>query len=525
MKRRDFLKLSQAASLAYMINGSPIRTLASNPVLELLAKQTATSGRVMVLIQLIGGNDGLNMVIPLDRYSELSAARSNILIPSTKVLALNGSTTTGLHPSMTGIRDLYDNGLMNIVQSVGYPDPNFSHFRATDIWMSGSDSNQFINTGWLGRYLDTKYPGFPSGYPNANMPDPLAIEIGSRTSTLFQGADVNMSMSISSIDSFYNIVNGTVDPAPNTPAGHELKFIRYIKQQTEQYNNVIQKAASLAQNKSPLWPASGNRLADQLKIVSRLIAGGLKTPIYIVNLGGFDTHSQQTDATDTTIGNHANLLGWISEAVAAFFDDCKLLDTHERVAAMTFSEFGRRIKANASGGTDHGTTQPLMVFGDGVNPGIIGKSPTLPANASTGDNLPMQHDYRTVYSAILADWFQVDTNTMNQILMKNYQIQPVFKKTIDVADTSEYGSDDILGQNYPNPFTKETTITFGSEGGLTTIQLFDVNGRLVNNVLQKEMSRGKHQITINRNGLPPGQYFYKLTNGRNKSTKRLVIAD
>ena len=524
MKRRDFLKVSQAATLAYMINGNPIHTYATNPFLELLAKQTAANGRVMVMIQLSGGNDGLNTVIPLDKYSELTNARGNIIIPQSKVLSLANTSLTGLHPAMGGIRDMYNNGLVNIVQGVGYPDPNFSHFRATDIWMSGSDSNQYINTGWVGRFLDEEYPNFPSGYPNATMPDPLAIQIGSGVSSLLQGANVNMGHAISGIDSFYNIVNGVVDPAPNTPAGHELTFIRYIKQQTEIYTQVIKNAAGKATNQSSLWP-TGNRLADQLQIVSQLIAGGLKTPIYIVNLGGFDTHSQQTDSMDTTIGNHANLLGNISDAVNAFFDECAIQKIENRVAAMTFSEFGRRIKANASGGTDHGTTAPVMVFGKEVNPGLIGTNPKLPGNAAVGDNLPLQHDYRTIYAAVLADWFQLDTATMDKILMKNYFVQPIFKKTNNVDETTVHGSDEALGQNFPNPFSRSTTITFGSEGGMTTIQLFDVNGRLVRTLVDQPMDKGKHSITINRNGLPSGTYFYKLTNGKNKSTKRLLAVD
>lgn len=524
MKRRDFLKITQAATLAYMMNGLPIRTLARTPLLELLAKQTAANGRILIMIQLNGGNDGLNMVIPLDKYSELSNARGNLLIPQNKVLTLANTPDTGLHPSMTGIRDLYNNGFTNIIQGVGYPDPTFSHFRATDIWLSGSDSNQYLDTGWLGRYLDERYPGYPSGYPSSAMPDPLAIQIGSGVSTLFQGADVNMGMAISSIDSFYNIVNGTVDPAPATPAGHELTFIRYIKQQTEQYTSVLQAAAAKAQNKSTKW-VTGNRLADQMKIVARLIAGGLQTPLYIVNLGGFDTHSQQVDTSDTTKGKHADLMQQISEAVEAFFDEARILDFDDRVAAMTFSEFGRRIISNASDGTDHGTTAPVMVFSKHVNPGIIGSNPKIPNNATVADNLPLQNDYRTIYAAILADWFQVDVPTMNKILMSNYFIQPVFQKTNNIDETTVNGKDETLGQNYPNPFTRSTTITFGSEGGLTTIQLFDVNGRLVRNILQKPLDKGQHRITIDRGDLPPGQYFYRLTNGKNKSTKRLVVVD
>lgn len=524
MKRRDFLKMSQLAGMAYMINGLPISTYASNPLLELLAKQTQANGRVLILIQLNGGNDGLNTVIPLDKYSELSNARSNILIPQNKVLSLANTTKTGLHPAMTGVRDLYNNNMVNIVQGVSYPDPNFSHFRATDIWLTGSDSNQYLNSGWLGRYLEKDYAGFPTGYPNAQMPDPLAIQVGSTVSPGLQGSNYNMGMSINSIDSFYNIVNGTVTPAPNTPAGHELTFIRYIAQQTQTYTEVISKAAQKAANKSTLYPA-GDRFADQLKIVARLIAGGLKTPIYIVRLGGFDTHSQQTDATDTTIGTHANLLTSLSESVNAFFDDCKILDIEERVAAMTFSEFGRRIKSNASGGSDHGVAAPVMVFSKHVNPGIIGSNPVLPANATVYDNLKMQHDFREVYAAVLADWFQVSQQTMDDILLKNFKVQPVFKKVNNVEETTIAGGDDTLDQNYPNPFSRQTTITFGSEGGLTTIQLFDVNGRKVKTLFQQQMERGRHEITINRDGLPAGNYFYRLINGKNSSTKKLVVVD
>src|ERR1043165_920459 len=150
MKRRNFLKAAPAASLALMINGTPISTYANHPLLSLLAKQTAANGRVMVIIQLAGGNDGLNMVIPLDQYSALSTARSNILIPNNQVLPLQGYAATGLHPAMTAVQGMFNNGQVNIVQGVSYPNPNFSHFRATDIWFTASDANQYLETGWVG---------------------------------------------------------------------------------------------------------------------------------------------------------------------------------------------------------------------------------------------------------------------------------------------------------------------------------------------------------------------------------------
>lgn len=526
MKRSQFLKLGGGASLAWLMNGLPISTYAANPLLRLLAKQTASTGRVLVLIQLNGGNDGLNTVIPLDQYSALSAARSNILIPQSNVLTLSGTSATGLNPAMTGIRDLFNNGLVNIVQGVSYPNPNFSHFRATDIWTSASDSTQYVNTGWLGRYLDKQYPGYPSGYPGTAMPDPLAIQIGTGVSPVLQGPQVSMGMAISDINSFYNIVNGTVNPAPSTPAGHELTFIRYVSQQTQAYTGVIQTAANNSTTLSTKYAASGNSLSDQLKVVARLIKGGLQTPVYVVSMGSFDTHSGQVDTADHTQGTHANLLGQLSTAVSAFYDDLKLMGVDDRVAAMTFSEFGRRIISNASGGTDHGTSEPVMVFGPGVNPGFIGSNPVIPASATVNDNLAMQNDYRSIYAAVLSDWFGVDSATMGNVLMQPFPILPVFRSNLAVQNTVAGGSEEVLGQNYPNPVRGTTTINFASSGdGPTTIQLFDANGRLVKTLAQQSFSRGQHQIVFERGGIAPGIYFYRLTNSYEQATRQMVVAE
>jgi uncharacterized protein (DUF1501 family) len=524
MKRREFFRLGGGASLAFLINGLPVSSFADTPLLQLLARQSAATGRILVLIQLNGGNDGLNTVIPLDRYSELSNARSNILIPSGSVLKLTGSATTGLNPSMTGIRDMYNNGLMSVVQGVSYPNPNFSHFRATDIWNSGSDANTYLNTGWLGRYLGEAYGGYPNGYPNRSMPDPLAIQIGTGVSPVVQGPQVSMGMAISDINSFYNIVNGTVNPAPSTPAGHELTFVRYIAQQTQTYTTVIQAAAGKSSTLSTKYPSGGNSLADQLKIVARLISGGLQTPVYVVSMGSFDTHSTQVDPTDHTKGTHATLLGQMSVAVDAFFDDLKLMGADQRVAAMTFSEFGRRIMSNASGGTDHGTSEPVMVFGPGVNPGVIGSSPVIPASATVSDNLAMQNDYRSIYASVLADWFEVSPTVLGNVMLATYPILPIFRKEVEVAENSISGSTDLLEQCYPNPVNGGTTIPFSTVGGeVTTIQLFDASGRLVRTLVQQEFTRGKHEIIVDCKALSAGTYFYRLTSNSGSASRQMAV--
>ena len=173
MKRRSFFKATAAAGtvLPLTLNGMGVKTFEDSPLLRSLGRRSA-DGKVLVIINLSGGNDGLNTLIPIDQYSNLSKARNNILIPEDKVLPFWDKPSAGLHPKLSGLRDMYNNGLVSAIQAVGYPNPNYSHFRSTDIWMSGSDSSESWTTGWMGRYLDGQYTGYPKGYPTAAMRDP-----------------------------------------------------------------------------------------------------------------------------------------------------------------------------------------------------------------------------------------------------------------------------------------------------------------------------------------------------------------
>ena len=248
MKRRDFLQNTiPAAILPSIIDNFSIRVLGDNPVMAALLNTYVETDRVLVIIQLNGGNDGLNMVIPLDQYSNYYNARTNIAIPQNKVLTLNGTNTVGLHSSMAGLQNMYNNGKLRLVQAVGYPNPNFSHFRATDIWMSASDSDEQLYSGWTGRYLNDQFTNYPVGYPNTTMPDPLGIQIGSSASLAFQGPSVNMGISISSATNFYNLINGIEDPAPATKAGNALQYVRLVAKQSNQYSSRISAAAAAAE--------------------------------------------------------------------------------------------------------------------------------------------------------------------------------------------------------------------------------------------------------------------------------------
>ncbi|MBC7569797.1 MAG: DUF1501 domain-containing protein [Spirosoma sp.] len=436
MKRRDFLTTASASLLPVMLDGFGLRAMNRQSALvqSLLQTSAVNTDRVLVMVYLNGGNDGLNTVIPLDQLSAYNALRSNIAIPQNKILALDGTPATGFHPAMTGMRNLYNDGKLTVLHSVAYPNPDQSHARSTDIWMTGVDSNQFSTSGWAGRYLDNRFPNYPADYPNAQMNDPLAIQIGYITSSALLGSQQSMAIALNDPESFYSLV-GSGDPAPpggGLPgdAGGLITFIR--KQQTLAvgYADRIKTAADAGRNMA-MYPVATakNYLADQLKIVARLIHGGLQTKVYFVSLNGFDTHSAQVDYSDTTIGEHASLLGKVSTALATFQQDLELQGTHNRVIGMTFSEFGRRANSNNSKGTDHGVAAPMFVFGSGVKHRTIGQNPDL-ANL-TGQygnkDIGMQTDFRQVYGDILNDWFGTAPAITDALLFRNFPSVSLFR--------------------------------------------------------------------------------------------------
>ena len=427
MQRRDFIKHTAIAGvvLPQFLSGLSLKALAQTSLMP-ASGHDLTNDRVLVLIQLNGGNDGLNTVIPVDQYGAYQAARPNIALPQNKLLKLNGTDATALHPALAGVQQLINDGKAGVVQAVSYPKPNFSHFRATDIWMTGSDADKVLTTGWAGRYLNDLFPGFPDKYPNETMPDPLAIQVGSVVAPAFQGPSFTMGLAISNPGNFYNLIEDKTDATSNTRWGEQLAYLEKVAQKTDQYAGVIRKAALNITKQSDKYPAAGkNALADQLKIVARLVAGGLRTKVYLVSTGSFDTHARQAEPDDTTTGTHAQLLGRVSEAVNAFMDDLKGLNVADRVMGMTFSEFGRRIKSNASGGTDHGAAAPVFYFGNAVKAGIIGTNPQLPASATVNDNIAMQHDFRSVYATVLQQWLHLPFNDVEKVLMGEFPLLPM----------------------------------------------------------------------------------------------------
>jgi uncharacterized protein (DUF1501 family) len=523
MNRKEFLgNTIKAGMIPIAINGFGLKAFADSPLIQFLNK-SGNEDRVLVLVQLNGGNDGLNTVIPLDQYSKYYSARTNIAIPENKVLSLSGKLGIGLHPSMSQISNLYSDGKIGIIQNVGYPNQDFSHFRSTDIWLTASDADKNEETGWMGRYLDTKFPNFPNGYPNTTHPDPPAIQIGAMISPALQGKEMSMGISITDPSNFYQFINGTVDPAPNTPMGHELTFIRLVAQQTQQYAGSIKSAADKITNKSTKYPSVGtNTLADQLKIVARLVAGGLKTRVYMVSLGGFDTHATQVVAGSPETGTHATLLGRISAAIDAFQDDLKLLGIENRVLGMTFSEFGRRIKSNDSLGTDHGAAAPMFMFGSQLNGGVYGKNPFIPDGPSGGDNIPLEFDFRSIYATILKDWFEVSDTDLQLVLKSNFPTLPLVKGTsTNVTEVNELHASDIIC--YPNPAIDFVTIQFNGQNDWVQARLLNNEGKELLPICNEFYAFGKHEIKLETNSLTRGIYFIQFNIGGKFASKKIIV--
>jgi hypothetical protein len=293
--------------------------------------------------------------------------------------------------------------------------------------------------------------------------------------------------------------------------------------QTEQYGNVIRAAAAKVTSQGS-YPGN-NDLAQQLRIVARLVKGGLKTRVYMVSTGGFDTHSNQADAADTSIGPHAKLMARVSDAIKCFMDDLKGLGVEDRVIGMTFSEFGRRIKSNGSFGTDHGAAAPVFVFGKNVRGGVIGSNPEIPTGAGGNDNVPFQYDFRSIYASLLKQWFCVNDTDLQTIMLKNFQNIPLAVN----AACGATGVDDVIrgnGEqliiNYPNPFVEKTSITFNTKGGHTLVQIIDTMGRAIRTLTDKVYTSGTYTVTFDGYGLPLGVYYARFQNGATQQVRAML---
>lgn len=503
MKRRSFIKSSSAIGVPLLINGIPVNAISRSSFLNLVSPE---NDKILVLIQLTGGNDGLNTVLPLDQYSALDKARNKILIKEN--LALKLRDNLGLHPVMTGMKALYDEGKISLIQSVGYPNQNRSHFRSTDIWTSGSAVDVFETTGWLGRYYYPNHTNYPNGYPNNDNPDPLAITIGSLVSQTCQGPITNFSLAVNDPENLIKIPQGELATSvPNTNYGIELKYLQTMLLQNNDYSDIMTNAYTAA---GGTITSSGNPLQDKLNIVSQLIKGGLRTKVYVVDIGTFDTHANQCDPTDHEIGNHATLLQRVSDAVKAFQTELEKSGNDKRVIGMTFSEFGRRILANDSTGTDHGTAAPMFMFGTCIKGGILGNNPTINDTVANDEGVAMQYDFRSVYASVLMDWFGLSAAEVKSTLFSDFQKLPVIEGCAP-TNTDDYSRDFGLALDViSNPVMHTLKINYHTGDEKIRLSVFDSMGSEIKILVNGRSRAGEHNLSWEMGGVPSGNYFVRI---------------
>lgn len=372
--------------------------------------------RVLVVVQLGGGNDGLNTVVPFgsrDYYNarpnlaiaEPGQSRNNI----SGALNIDDKSGIGLHPNLSGFKELMDEGVASIVQGVGYPNPNRSHFTSMDIWHTADTSAK--GYGWIGKYFDCTCNGtpVPEGAVSIGRESPLAMQGQVQKPVNFESAELFRWLgeeldAKKSLKEPYDKINraGTLE---NVDPDSQLGFLTRTALDAQVSSERIRAAVA----KRPLVQYPGNPLARQLQIVGAMIRDGMKTRVYYASLGGFDTHANQ-------FGSHANLMRQLGDSLNAFYKDLKAQGNHGRVLIMCFSEFGRRVRSNASGGTDHGTAAPMYFIGDMVRPGLLGDHPSL-VDLDDGD-LKFNVDFRSVYAGVLEDWMGASSRP---VLGKEYK--------------------------------------------------------------------------------------------------------
>ncbi|WP_288426558.1 DUF1501 domain-containing protein [uncultured Spirosoma sp.] len=387
MNRRDFLFQSALTTAGSLLIPNFLKAYE----LSAMGQPVAPSGKILVIVQLSGGNDGLNTVVPY-RNDIYYRERPTIAIPTDKVVPLTDEI--GLHPAMQPLRALYDDGLLTVINNVGYPNPDRSHFRSMDIWQTGSDANQYKTSGWVGRYLDAACTG------TARQPF-RTIEVDDTLSLAMKGESLN-GIALLDPKKLYKqtrskLVTGLSHEHPDDNQSVAYLY-KTLAETVSTADYVFDKTAQKPSSAGTTYP--NHELGNRLHTVSQLIQSGIGTSVYYVSISGFDTHINQP-------GQQARLLGQYAEAVSAFMTDLKAAGRQNDVLLMTFSEFGRRVKQNASNGTDHGTASNVFLLGGGLpGRGVLNEAPNL-SNLTDGD-LNYTVDFRQIYATLLRDYLGAD---------------------------------------------------------------------------------------------------------------------
>jgi uncharacterized protein (DUF1501 family) len=393
--RRDFLKSSLAASTLVSMGTATVPSFLSRSARA--AAGAKPSDRVLVVVQLIGGNDGLNTVVPFG-HDGYARARRALRLPEGAIHKI--TKEVGLHPGMGGMAKLVENGRLAVVQGVGYPNPDRSHFRSMEIWETARTESGALETGWLGRALDA-HPAPPGS-------DTPALHVGARTLPLAFRSKRTEVPSLESLEQYRLQLGGdaagsraaraALDDVARVDRRADDPLLGFLRRSTLAAYDSSKRLETLVKpsDKDSKYPSFG--LARRLGLIAQIIKAGFGTRLYYTSLDGFDTHANQ-------LGTHAALLTELSDSLAAFHADLAAAGQADRVAVLCFSEFGRRVAENASSGTDHGAAAPVFVVGPVARAGLVGAHPKLD-DLDDGD-LKHHTDFRRVYAALLDSWLNL----------------------------------------------------------------------------------------------------------------------
>jgi len=550
--RRQFMTSSLlGAAGAFLLNNLPVSALSPTP-LNIALNNTETD-RILVLINLAGGNDGLNMLVPYtnnqNRRSQYEVLRNGSSRWSTSNLTPLNNFSYDTFSSgdmalptneMAAAINFWNNDALAIVPNVGYLNESHSHFEATKIWESGSNKNTSDDrwgVGWTGRYFDDLLPAFLDTPPTC----PPALQIGFNGNLVFNNEDgLGMGLTFKDPEEFYRfalsgeLYNTSVPD--NCPQSLGIAFVRQVANNSVRYAGSVKEAYNLAANDVNYSTAPNKGLGEQLAIVSRLIKGNLGTKVYLVTLDGFDNHGG-------LMNNHPPLLQEISEAVNAFYEDLKTKGREQQVLTMTYSEFGRTLKSNSNNGTDHGSVAPVLLFGEGVNSGFFSEPVNLNSNAminqsntnfgsqlnnGTSTQRPAVADFRTIYATLLKDWLCVDANIVNAVIGEdnnNNIIQAIPNLIANPCTPSHVASASLLGHHYSlnNPNIIEIKYALRKKG---TVRLRLIVGQDQILMVEKFQKAGSYTHYFDRSkhpSLPASQYDYILETGGERYKRKVTI--
>lgn len=431
MNRRNFIQQSATLGLFPLLGSAlPLRGLsASTPFLP---NPCDISDRSVVIIFLNGANDIFNTAVPLSQFSAYTQFRPSIHLPEQSLLTLDANLpdeqALGLHPRLAEFKNLYEDGLLSMVQGVGYDQPNRSHFKSTENWLTGSGGalpNR--REGWMARFLEDRYPGY-TGTPFDGEPDPLALLFGNTISTGFHSAaEHRLEINLSGQDpaGFYTLISSLSGaPLPQIPATDHGSMLAHIQTISNSVNVYASRISDTFNNGTNTATYPNSNLGNQLKTIARMLSGGSRTKMFMASKGGWDNHNYINQYGNTTEGTHANLLGDLSTSVASFQNDLQSMGLDNKVLTVIFSEFGRKIIQNGSQGTDHGTLSSMFLVGKGVEGGVVGNNINLSDQDNPGAPNPeqIQYDYRQVFSTVLQDWLGANDDSLQQAFTNNAYI-------------------------------------------------------------------------------------------------------